>query len=291
MAEETQYRWDFALSQAPGVGTGLKAESHSASVLPMRPSRAFGQPLYARQRQARIRRARQAGGLAILALLLLVTLFLTAFGSSPRPVEAQGPALAERLLPAGPPRPQVVALQGLLRLQLPIAEERVTAIAYHSAAGALALRPVGVRANQGLFTRLVRRVFGGGESGLRYYQLSGHEGPATGALAVGAAPGTDVYSPVDGTVVGISDYVLSGRRYGVRLELQPRDAPSVLVALTRLRPDPTLRIGSPVLAATSKVGSVLDLSAVERQELARFTQDAGNHVAIEVHQSATLTLP
>ena len=227
--------------------------------------------------------------LVVLAVLLLVTLSLTAFGSAPAPVAATQPALAERLLPAGPPRPAIVATRGTLRLQLPIAQGRVTAIAYHAAAnGALALDPVGTRANQGLLSRLVRRVFGGDSGGLRYYQLRGGQGPATAALNVGAAPGTDVYSPVDGTVVGISPYVLNGRRYGVRLDLQPTNAPSVVVSLTRLRPDPSLKIGAPVAAGTFKVGTVLDLSGAERQALARYTQDAGNHVAIEVRAAATL---
>jgi hypothetical protein len=54
----------------------------------------------------------------ILAVVLLVTLLLTAFGSAgPDAVRASRPALAERLLPSGPPRPQVIALQGTLRLR------------------------------------------------------------------------------------------------------------------------------------------------------------------------------
>jgi hypothetical protein len=36
---------------------------------------------------------------------------------------------------------------------------------------------------------------------------------------------------------------------------------------------------------------VLDLSSVERQALARYTQDAGNHVSIETRGAATQTLP
>jgi hypothetical protein len=36
------------------------------------------------------------------------------------------------------------------------------------------------------------------------------------------------------------------------------------------------------------VGRVLDLSGVERQALSRFTQDAGNHVSIELRAAATL---
>jgi hypothetical protein len=168
----------------------------------------------------------------------------------------------------------------------------VTAIGYHASGdGALALDPVGRQANQGLFTRVARSLFGGGGRGLRYYALGGGTGPATASLDVGAPPGTDVYSPVDGTIVGITPYVLAGKRYGARIDLQPSSNPSVVVSLTHLRPDPSLTVGSSVAATTSKLGTIVDFTAVERQALARFTQDAGNHVAIEVHPAATLSLP
>lgn len=227
----------------------------------------------------------------MLALVLLVALLLTAFGTGRRgPVVPSAPAPAERLLPAGPPRPEVVAVQGPLRIQMPIAQSRLTAIGYHAAGeGALALEPIGSQANVGLFTRLRRRIFGGG-GGLRYYQLGGGEGPSTAALNVGAPPGADVYSPVDGTVVGVSHYILNGRTYGARIDIQPSGAPSIVVSLTHLWPDPALTVGSSVAASTSKVGTVLDFSGVERQALARYTQDAGNHVSIEVHPAAALAL-
>ena len=73
--------------------------------------------------------------------------------------------------------------------------------------------------------------------------------------------------------------------------IQPTAAPSLVVSLTQLSPDAALTVGSTVAASTTKVGQVIDLSGVERQALARYTQDAGNHLAIEVHPAATLTLP
>ena len=61
--------------------------------------------------------------------------------------------------------------------------------------------------------------------------------------------------------------------------------------MTHLHPDPNLTVGSTVAATTSKLGTILDFAEVERQALARVTQDAGNHVAIEVHPAATLSIP
>jgi hypothetical protein len=239
------------------------------------------------------RRQRRIAGLVAASTAALITLLLTAFGSgAPSTQVTSTPAPAERLLPAGPPRPQVVALRGSLRLQLPIDQSRVTAIGYHAAGGgSLALEPIGRQANEGLFSRVARRLFGGSEGGLRYYKLGGESGAETSALDVGAPPETDVYSPVDGTIVGITPYIVSEKELGKRIDIQPAAAPSYVVTLTHLRPDPALTVGSTVAAARSKIGSVLDFSGVERQALARYTQDAGNHVSVEVHPAATLALP
>ena len=227
-------------------------------------------------------------GLVLLASVALITLLLTAFGSGgSRPVRTTAPAPATRLLPAGPPRPEVVALQDSLRLQLPVAQSRVTAIGYHASGdGALALDPVGHQANQGLLSRVARSLLGGDGSGLRYYVLGGDQGPATSSLDIGAPPGTDVYSPVDGTIVGITPYVLAGKTYGARIDIQPSGSPSLVVSLTHLRPDPSLRVGSTVSSTTSKLGTVANFTGVEQQALARYTQNAGNHVAMSVHPAA-----
>jgi murein DD-endopeptidase MepM/ murein hydrolase activator NlpD len=246
-----------------------------------------------RAEKAAARRKQRLTGLVLLASVAFVVLLLTAFGSGgSKAVRTAAPAPATRLLPAGPPRPQVVALEGSIRLMLPVSLQRVTALGYHASPdGALALRPVGRQVNQGLVGRVTRSLFGsGGGSGLRYYVLGGGSGPSTASLDVGAPPGTDVYSPVDGTVVGITPYVLAGKHMGARIDVQPNGNPSVVVSLTHLRPDPNLTVGSTVTATTSKVGTILDFTQIERQALARVTPDAGNHVAIAV-RTATLSLP
>ena len=232
-------------------------------------------------------------GLLLLAAVALISLLLTAFGSGrPVPVATSSPAPATRLLPSGPPQPQVVAMRGPLRLDLPIAQSRVTAIAYHASGdGALALDPVGRQVNQGVLSRLGHRLFGGGGSGLRYFVIDGGTGPSTSTLDVGAPPDTDVYAPVDGTIVGLTPYVLDGKPYGARIDIQPTGSPSLVVSLTHLRPDPSLTVGSSVAATTSKVGSVVDFTGVERMALARYTQDAGNHVSVSAHPAAVNSFP
>jgi hypothetical protein len=273
----------------------LQHPGTSVTVPRMPPPRAHGQARRTlKARAAARRRARRIAALIAVSIALFVTFLLTAFGSgSPSPAASTRPAPATRLLPTGQPRPQVVALRGPeLRLQLPVDQSRVTAIGYHAAGGgALALEPVGHQANEGLFERVARKLFGGGEHGLKYYELGGEGGPSTAVLDVGAPPDTDVYSPVDGTVVGITPYTLRGETYGARIDIQPTAAPALVVRLTHLRPDPALTVGSSVASAVSKIGTIIDFSSVEKQALARYTQDAGNHVSIELHPPASLALP
>jgi len=248
--------------------------------------------LRARRRRQRSFVERHAARLLLLGLLsttLLLTLLLTAFGSGGP--SAPQPLAASSVLPGGRPQPQPVATVNNLRIQLPVAQSAVTAIGYHrTAPGALSLQPVGRQGNAGILTRVWHRIAGSPSERLTWFQLAGPRGPGTSGLNIGAAPGTDVYAPTSGTVVGITDYVLANRVYGARIDIRPQTAPSLVVSVTRLRPDPSLTVGSPVVASTSKLGVVLDLSRVERQALAEFTQDAGNNVAIEVRPAATLSL-
>jgi hypothetical protein len=138
--------------------------------------------------------------------------------------------------------------------------------------------------------RLVGAIFGSGSHGPRWYLLPGGSGPSTSALDVGAPSGTDVYAPVDGTIVGIDKVIIAGKHYGQTIEIQPTFAPSLVVTVSNLAADPSLSVGSLVTSGSSKLGELLDLSRVQKQELARYTNDAGNHVLVEVHPAATAEL-
>ena len=146
------------------------------------------------------------------------------------------------------------------------------------------LDPIGRQANEGLLARLWRKIAGSAQDGPVWYQLQG--GPGTDVLDVGATPGTDVYAPVDGTVVSISDFVIDGKTFGSRVDVRPSAAPSLIVQLSHLDPDPSLTVGSPVMASSSKLGTVVDVATVERQALARHAGARGNNVAIDVHPAA-----
>ena len=219
--------------------------------------------------------------------MLVVALLLTAFGGTSRPVtplRVASPNAATQTKPF----PQIVALHGAVRLQMPIAQNDATAIGYHSSSdGAITLSPLGHQGNEGVLQRVFHKIFGGGGGHPVWYAL---DGGATSALDVGAAPGTSVYSPVDGTIVGITPYIVAGLRFGSRIDIQPQSAPSLVVSLTQLRADPSLSVGSNVVNGATRIGAVVNLAAVERQALAHYTNDAGNHVSIELRPTASLVL-
>jgi hypothetical protein len=245
---------------------------------------------HAARLRAHRRRAQARARWVALALLLgsiaTVVLALTAFGD---PGADRSPSVASVSPPpvnSAPPETQVLTTVGNLRVQSPIAQGGLTAVGFHgSAEGALVLQPVGPQANEGLLARLWHRITGSSRRGRAWYQL---ESGALRTLDAGAVAGTDVYSPVDGTVVGIRDQVVSGRVVGAEIELRPTAAPSLVVRIENIRPDGALTVGANVAAGSSKIGRVADIARFERQALERYAADHGNNVSIQVYPSASL---
>jgi hypothetical protein len=232
--------------------------------------------------EGRSRRTVWQAALGVAAAIIALILVLSAW-TNDRPVSPLG-TIATSV-------PIVVARAGALSLKLPLARGAVTAIGYHAAPDAVALSPEGTQVNEGLLARLFHRIAGSRGGGLNYYELSGGTGTDNGALDIGAAPDTDVYAPVDGKVVQIEPYVINGRSRGVRLDIRPDADATVIVSMTRIAAEQTLAIGSAVQSGVTRVGSIIDLSKLEQQELAHYTQDSGNHVTIEVQPAAMSVVP
>lgn len=236
-----------------------------------------------RRAQARARWFALAVAIGVIGV---ATLALTAFDDSAVEQSSGAPVPAPLPVTSVPPEPQVLATVGNLRVHSPIAQGGVTAVGFHgSDEGALVLHPVGPQANEGLVTRLWRRITGSSRRGLAWYQLEGGE---LRTLDVGAVAGTDVYSPVDGTVVAIRDQTVSGKVVGAEIELRPTSAPSLVVLIQNVRPDRALTVGANVAVGSSKLGRVTDIRRSEQQALAEFAADGGNNVSIQVYPSATL---
>jgi hypothetical protein len=244
--------------------------------------------LRAHRRRARTK-ARWIALLVGLGALGLIALLLTAFSAGREAVGPQPASSTTSSTGLLRPVPQPLATVGNLQIVVPVAASSVTGIGYHgSQDGALELQPAGRQANEGLLARLWRRIVGTGRDTPIWYQLDG--GPGTGVVDVGVAPGTDIYAPVDGTIVSISDEVIAGARVASRIDIRPTDAPAVTLSIRNLEPDPSLSVGAAVADASSKLGTAGDIAAVEHQALSRYARDNGNNVSISVYP-ASGTLP
>ena len=223
-------------------------------------------------------------------LLIVVTIVATALRSgsstnSPAAIASVVPP--SQLAPNAPPAPLGMATApGNLVLDVPINHRRITAIVYHGVGtqNVVPLVPLGSQKNAGILNTIAKMLTGAPDSGggPSYYVDDAGQGPSTGSVDVGAVAGTDVYSPVDGKIASIRPYVIDGRAHGSVIEIQPTSTPADVVTLTNVAPAPGVVVGTTVSAAKTKLGSVVDLSKVLTQELAKFTSDAGNHVHIEV---------
>ena len=242
----------------------------------------------------RVRLRRLLSVLVILALVGVVTAVAVDRLSSDEPVRAVAlPEPTDHLLPGSAPEPQILALHDTLRLFLPVAPDRVSAIGYRgSGASALPLEPFGTLANPGILVRLKNKLFGGGsEQAIRYYLVEGGTGPQTGGVDIGAPVGTNVYAPADGTILAINPVVISGQRLGHRVDIEPATTPGLVVTVTNIEVSPLLEVGHRLTASRSLLGKTVDLSHVETASLAQFTQDKGHHVHIEVVPAANVALP
>ena len=147
-------------------------------------------------------------------------------------------------MPSPPPRPLKLASRGPVILYVPIDRARITSILYHQMGGGdtLDLTPSGNLLNAGIIDRIERQIIGSTATGPDYFIASG----STASVDVGAGAGTQVYSPVNGTIVSITPMILNGAAWGAQLSIQPQSDPGVVVVVSHISADPSLRIGQQV---------------------------------------------
>ena len=189
---------------------------------------------------------------------------------------------------AGPPTPQTLAEAVVeegtagLRLQLPIRREAVTAIGFlpRRETGVIELQPSGPRANTSWLQRTTQRFLSTTPAGdLSWYRLD--EGTPS-MVMVGAAPGAEVYAPIDGKVEAITDYELAGEVRGVVIQLQPVGDGQTLVIIRNLDADAELAVGQTVSRSVTRLGTVRDMAGALEMPLARYTHDSGSGVDMYV---------
>jgi murein DD-endopeptidase MepM/ murein hydrolase activator NlpD len=209
-------------------------------------------------------------------------------GSSTADPAQSGPEPASRLVQSGPPKKEALALLDGVTLFVPVEQSRITTILYHPIEGVstLELTPLGRRLDAGIIDRLEARISGGSADGPEY-----HVRRSPGSVDIGAPPGTRVFAPADGTVVGITPNVIDGDRWGHLVAIQPARNPSVVVTVSHVEADDGLTVGDTVVAGTTLLGSVVDMAPVLDQELRDYTQDVGNHVHVEATPSTNVVVP
>ena len=231
-------------------------------------------------------RSRIVIALALVAGVLVVAgIQLVSFGGAGFLPEI---APATRILPSGAPRPQTLARQDQLVLLVPVQQSRITAILFHPVAGAdaLPLDPVGQPVNQGWIARLVSS-FQGEDAGGPAYEI---EGDPT-SVDIGGPIGTDTYTPIDGKVLSITPLIVNGTTYGDQIAIEPLANPGVVVVASGIKSDPALSVGSPISTrpeAWTRLGRIVDVTGALDPLLARYTQDGGNRIHLEVRPATSV---
>ncbi len=223
------------------------------------------------QHRQRNRRALVTAGLAavVVAVVVVVLFWATGGASSSSPVANSSPGSPVPL--TTPPQRELLAQAPLVSIALPINANAITAIVFRSIPdpAAIELTPTGP---------LHRHDEGASGSALPDLELD-----------VGAPAGTVVYSPVDGQIIGVYNNIVQGQVQGYRLLIAPQGAPGVAVSVTHLVAHPgtpSPQVGQAVISGVTPLGQVIDLNGVEGQNIAQFSGDAGNHVAIELQRMA-----
>jgi hypothetical protein len=199
-------------------------------------------------------------------------------------VQAKASDTAERAVPidpnnAGPAT--VLAEAAGVGISTPIRPASLTGLGYHPEGESLAaMEPRGKNLSANVVIGLLSR--GETPERIHYYVMdaAGRGGPQTGAIDVGAATGTTVYTPVTGTVTAIRpDPMVQNANV---IEIKPGTNPDVRVSVALVRSDGEAGVNDFVTAGKTELGTVADSAEVLDPQLSSYTTDAGNHVSISV---------
>ncbi len=167
-------------------------------------------------------------------------------------------------------------------LLLPVKADDATIIAYQPVSDerAVALTPIGQKANANALIRFFRGIFSTDPS-VRYYLLEGGAGEPTSSVLIGAAPGSPVYAPISGVVTRVNPYKLYGKYDDVQIDIRPEKMGGVTVSLLFIS-DPAVSIGETVTAGKTALGAVRQCPETLAAGLSEYTHDSGAHVHLQV---------
>ncbi len=104
------------------------------------------------------------------------------------------------------------------------------------------------------------------------------------AADVGAKAGTQVVSPVDGTVLLVKQYDLYGKDADYELHIRPDDGPTLDLVMIHIE-DPVVKAGDRVSAGITPLGKIRKLSDRIKHQLAHYTGEAGNHTHLQLNDT------
>jgi hypothetical protein len=107
-------------------------------------------------------------------------------------------------------------------------------------------------------------------------------GKPDSALDVGAAPGSTVFAPVEGTVVLVKPYDLYGKYPDVQIHVRP-DANAKIDCVLIHVADPVVKAGDHVSAGVTPIGAVRKLADRMNMQLGHYTPEGGNHVHVQLN--------
>ncbi|HEY5433191.1 MAG TPA: hypothetical protein VIL06_07280 [Coriobacteriia bacterium] len=205
------------------------------------------------------------------------------------------------------PTPVFASIRGA-DLRLPVPAASVTALAFHqsSYADTVVMKPLIAIADPAVLRRAAdaahAAVKAGGKATIRATPESGAEdakGVWTGsalqlwrdstgermdsAVDCGAAPGTPVLAPVDGTVMEIRPYKLYKKYDDFEIHIKP-DAWNDLDVIILHVTSPAITVGARVVGGVTRIASVRNLSKiVSGLQLRNYVLDGGNHTHVQVN--------
>jgi murein DD-endopeptidase MepM/ murein hydrolase activator NlpD len=212
-----------------------------------------------------------------------------------------GKAISTRTSASGSPEvaraaaTPVFASYGRLKMHLPVPLSALTEIGFHQASYSYALRMKTPMKDADTAKAVKYKTTGRDLS----KQAVGDNVPMTGtvirmwrnrpgqpdtAADVGAAPGTKVLAPVDGTIVKIKSYKLYGKYPDYEVHIHPDGTSGldlVMIHLTSL----TCKVGDHVDGGITPIAKIRKFSDKFHDQLANYTRGGGDHVHINLNNS------
>lgn len=221
------------------------------------------------------------------------------FGATPAAGHKSPTVTASSSSPATPGPTPIFARYKKLTLRLPVPAKSLTEVGFHQASYSYAL-PMKTPLPDAKLSQAGDHHGTGRQKSL---QPTGPDAVLIGkvlrmwrprpgrpdtAADVGAKPGTDVFSPVTGTVVKVKRYKLYGKWDDYEIHIQPDGFTNLDIVMIHVK-NVSCAPGDRVQAGETRVAAVRKLSDKFYDQLASYTKGGGDHVHLQVNDATDPT--